>query len=193
METKQSKNYGKYAYCNIKNIASLNVGQARCEADHIDLIDILPNNCIRMHSAMGWCHNSCSDAVCMECNMSNENEENLTELMKKYRQIVSELETECHNVNEEIRMWIETRDSLAKPYQDKLTDLEAKIRLPMLDRKASFACEFGKILYRKGAVKRIWNLDALDQICAAKPEIKENIWAFREEKVGDPSITVKVE
>lgn len=68
METKKSKNYAKYAYCNIKNIASLNVGQARCEADHIDLIDILPNNCIRLHNARGWCWDTINrDGVCKEC------------------------------------------------------------------------------------------------------------------------------
>jgi hypothetical protein len=120
-------------------------------------------------------------------------EEQLTELMKEYRQTVYELEAECHNVNEDIINLTEIRNTLARPYQDKLANLEAKIRLPMLDRKASFVCEFGKISYRKGATRRTWNLDALDMICAAKPEIKENIWAFREEETGKPSITVKVE
>ena len=119
--------------------------------------------------------------------------EQLTELMKEYRQTVYDLDMKCHDINEEIDRMTEVRNILTRPYQDKLADLEAKIRLPMLDRKASFDCEFGKISYRKGAVRRTWNLDALDQICAAKPEIKENIWAFREEKIGDPSITVKVE
>ena len=61
------RDYAKYAYCRNKNIAVLNAGQVRCEVDHIDLIDILPENCIRLHSAMGWCHNSCDNAVCMEC------------------------------------------------------------------------------------------------------------------------------
>lgn len=37
------------------------------------------------------------------------------------------------------------------------------------------------------------HIDKTDQICAAKPEIKEEIWAFREEKVGEPSISVKLE
>lgn len=121
--------------------------------------------------------------------MSKESEE-LMLLMEEYRQTMQEMAIECHNVNEEIDRWSEVRNVLAKPYQDILSDLEAKMRLPMLERKETFVCAFGKINFKKGATTRKWNLDALDQICAEKPEIKENIWAFRSEKVGEPSITV---
>ena len=66
------------------------------------------------------------------------------------------------------------------------------IRLPMLDYQHTFICSVGKINFKKGAVRRTWNLDALDQICSAKPEIKEAIWPFREEKTGEPSISIKL-
>lgn len=120
-------------------------------------------------------------------------EEQLNELLKEYLQTVYDLEMEVHNVNEEIDRLTEIKDCLAKPYQDKIINLEMKIRLPMLDRKQTFVCQYGKINFRKGATTRKWNLNALDQICEAKPEIKEQIWAFREVKIGEPTITIKIE
>lgn len=116
----------------------------------------------------------------------------LDELMREYSGTVYQLEEACQELSMQIEELIKARDYIKQPYVNILNDLEAKMRLPMLERKATFICSFGKINFRKGATTRKWNLDALDQICAAKPEVKENIWAFREEKVGEPSITVKV-
>jgi hypothetical protein len=65
------KNYTnkKYAYCTIKNIAVLNKIKSKelHYAPHLSFRNTLPTNCIRMHSAYGWCYNSCIDAVCREC------------------------------------------------------------------------------------------------------------------------------
>lgn len=116
----------------------------------------------------------------------------LNELMQEYSGTVYQLEETCQKLNTQIDELTKMRDYIGQPYINALKDIEAKMHLPMLERKATFVCAFGKINFRKGATTRKWNLDALDQICAAKPEIKENIWAFREEKVGEPSITVKL-
>ncbi len=119
-------------------------------------------------------------------------ETQLLALTNEYHEIVIEMNNDCYNVNVEIARWTEVRDTLAKPHQDKLIELEAKMRLPMLDYQHTFKCSAGSINYRKGAVRRTWNLDALDQICTAKPEVKNEIWAFRQETIGEPSITVKI-
>lgn len=116
----------------------------------------------------------------------------LNELMWAYRVTTDNLEDACENLDAEIRRLQEAKSIIAEPYQKTLETLEMKMRLPMLDRQSTFTCSFGKINFRKGAVRRIWNLDALDQVCAAKPEVKENIWAFRSEVMGEPSITVKL-
>ncbi len=121
-----------------------------------------------------------------------ENIVTLNALMMEYKQNVHEIKNACHDVDEQIANLSEIRNSLARPYQERLNEIETQIRLPMLDRASSFVCAYGKIGYRKGAVRRTWNLDALDQICEAKPEIKEQIWPFREEKTGEPSISIKV-
>ncbi len=116
----------------------------------------------------------------------------LNELMREYKRIADEQSEACKLLDIQIENLTETRQILAEPYQYKLADIEAQIRLPMLDRQGSFICSFGKINFRKGAVRRTWNLDALDQICEARKDIKNVIWMFREEKDGEPSITVKL-
>jgi len=99
----------------------------------------------------------------------------------------------AENVDEDISRLTEIRDSLAKPHKDKLAEIEAKVHIPMLELKKTFVSQYGKINFRKGATRRIWNLDALDVICNANPKIKETIWMFREEKTGEPSISLKLE
>lgn len=117
----------------------------------------------------------------------------LFELMKEYRVTADNLEDACEQLDEEIKRLQDARRIIAEPFEKVLADIEAKIRLPMLDRKASFICNFGKISFRKGAIRRIWNLNALDQICGAKPDIKEAIWAFRSETVGEPGVSIKLD
>ena len=121
------------------------------------------------------------------------NEQLLFELMKEYRVTTDDLEDACEKLDEEIERLQDARKVIAEPYEAHLINIETKIRLPMLDRKASFICNFGKISYRKGAVRRTWNLDALDQVCDAKPQIKDAIWAFRSETIGEPNISIKLE
>ena len=121
------------------------------------------------------------------------NKEQLNELMREYHEIICNKNEACKFLDIQIENLIETRDAIAEPFQQKLFDIEFKIRLPMFDRKESFVCQYGKINYRKGVVRRIWNLDALDLVCKSKPEIKNEIWHFREEKVSEPTITIKVE
>ena len=87
----------------------------------------------------------------------------LNSLMKEYKQEAIELANDCHCIDEEIANLTEVRNSLAKPHQDKLAELEEKMRPAMLTRAKTFICSFGKINFRKGAVRRSWNLDALDQ------------------------------
>lgn len=120
-------------------------------------------------------------------------DEILLNLLKEYKEKSDAILFQCASLDAEIRKLTETRNMIAKPYQDSLIEIENKIRMPMMDRKATFTSDVGKITYRKGAVRRSWNLDALDQICASKMEVKEAIWAFRDEKTGEPTISIKLE
>lgn len=62
------KQIPKYAHCIIKNIAVLNKYDPHyvLVSNHIKLINVLPDNCIRLHSSDGWCYNS-KGGVCREC------------------------------------------------------------------------------------------------------------------------------
>ena len=116
----------------------------------------------------------------------------LLELLSEYKQISNKVDNAVKDINRQIEELIAVRSGISKPYLDILNDIEAKIRAPMLEYKHTFISSVGKINYRKGAVRRTWNLDALDQICEAKPSIKSEIWAFREEKTGEPTISIKL-
>ena len=117
----------------------------------------------------------------------------LNDLMNEYHGIIDYKNHACETIDAQIAGLQETRRMLSEPFDKQIAELEAKMRQPMLDRAATFVCAYGNINFRKGVVRRTWNSDALDQICRAKPEVKEQIWAFREEKTGEPSISIKLE
>ncbi len=121
-----------------------------------------------------------------------ENIVTLNVLMMEYKQNTHEIKNACRDIDEQIANLSEIRNSLARPYQERLNEIETYMRQPMLDRAASFVCAYGKIGYRKGAVRRSYNAESLDMLCNAEPEVKKLIWPFREEKIGEPSISIKV-
>ncbi len=116
----------------------------------------------------------------------------LNALMMEYKQNAQEIQNACRDIDEQLANLSEIRKALAQPYQDRLNEIEAQMRQPMLDRATSFVCEYGKIGYRKGAVRRSYNIESLDMLCNAEPEVKKLIWPFRSETVVEPSISIKV-
>ena len=116
----------------------------------------------------------------------------LLELMQQYKNITNELKDNCKHIDADIEKLMKEKSEREKPFKDKLEDLESKIRIPMMDRKSTFACSFGKINFRKGSIIRKWNLDALDQVCTADEAIKKTIWPFRTETQGEPGISIKI-
>ena len=60
----------RWIRCKIKNIAALNTSkmtEVEVRFKYLELQNTLPDNCIRLHSSIGWCYNSCEGAVCREC------------------------------------------------------------------------------------------------------------------------------
>jgi hypothetical protein len=117
----------------------------------------------------------------------------LLSLVQEYKATQEKMALQCSECDAIIKRETEIRNTIAQPYLDNLADIEARIRTTMLDYKHTFISSFGTVNYRNGAVRRTWNLDALDQICNAKPEVKNEIWAFRKETIGEPSISIKIE
>mgnify|MGYP003394067083 CR=1 FL=1 len=58
-----TKEQRRWVRCTIKNIAALR--RVRLEptelANHLSITNTLPDNCIRMNNAEGWCFDSCRE------------------------------------------------------------------------------------------------------------------------------------
>ncbi len=119
--------------------------------------------------------------------------EEIKELLQEYKNNQDALYKEVSSVNEEIARLQSYRNSLTEPYQSILEGLEFRIKSIMLEAKQSYECEIGKVTYRKGGVRRSWDLDALDSVCKFDPHIKELIWGHRGETPFAPSISIKLD
>lgn len=126
-------------------------------------------------------------------------DEILSPLLKEYAEIHHKMVDNCKSIDKEIaNLQEETtnlqeyREMLTKPYRDMLDNIRLKIQLIMNDRKSSFKCDYGKIIYTKAGIRRSWNLDALDMVCDGNPMVKQFIWAFRKEEPFDEKISIKV-
>lgn len=119
--------------------------------------------------------------------------EEIKELLQEYKENQDALYKEVSSVNEEIARLQSYRNSLAEPYQSILENLEFRIKTIMLEAKQSYECEIGKVTYRKGGVRRSWDLDSLDSVCKFDPHIKEVIWSYRIETPFAPSISIKLD
>jgi len=117
----------------------------------------------------------------------------INDLLREYKETTVEMIDRCKYIDANLATLTKEREENARPYQEKLAELEAQIRIPMLEYQHTFISSSGKINFRKGAVRRTWNLDALDALAYADAYIKDKIWAFRTESVGEPSISIKLE
>ncbi len=119
--------------------------------------------------------------------------EELKSLLQQYKNNQESLKKEVELVDTEIVRLQSYRDGLAYPYMGILQDIETKIKAIMLETKQSYVCDIGRITYRKGGVKRSWDLDGLDFSCKVDDHIKAVLWQFRKETPFDPSISIKLD
>jgi hypothetical protein len=117
----------------------------------------------------------------------------INDLLREYKEITVEMIDRCKYIDANLIALTKEKEENARPYLEKLAELEAQIRIPMLERKATFISSSGKINFRRGATRRSYNLDALDKLAYADAYIKDKIWAFRTETTGEPSISIKLE
>lgn len=84
------------------------------------------------------------------------------------------------------------RSDLSLPFQHKRDEIFEKVR-PMvltLAKSQKFGC--GSVTYTKARVTRSWDLDGLDRFAVTEPDVWSKIFPLRKEKVGEPSVTIKV-
>ena len=117
----------------------------------------------------------------------------LTNLMQELQRNAIVLETVVtpfsrliENINKDI-------EQVSKPYREKSGEIQNKIKELTFIRGKSLKTGSGNITYVKGAVRRNWNLDALDIICEEDKYVKDKIWNLREEKEGEPQVRIKVD
>ncbi len=119
-------------------------------------------------------------------------EDMLTNMLLEYKEKQDILKKVTLSIDLEIARLQSYRNKLTEPIYGVLQDIETKIRIVVLDTKQSYVCEYGKITYRKGGIKRSWDLDALDHVCEFDEHIKEVIWTHRKETSFVPSILIKL-
>jgi len=117
----------------------------------------------------------------------------LTKLMQELQQNTIVLETALapftrliENINNDI-------EQVSKPFNEKSVKIQKRITELALIRKESLKTGSGNITYVSGAVRRNWDLDALDEICDEDEYVKEKIWNLRDEKEGKPQVRINVE
>lgn len=104
----------------------------------------------------------------------------------------AEADKELEEMQHQLEIKASARVKLAEPFVNKMDELRERIKSLALVGMKTIKCQYGQVKYRKGGVRRSWDLDPLDSICAAFPEIKDRIWPFRHETTTDPSVTIEL-
>lgn len=105
-------------------------------------------------------------------------------------QLKHDLAGETEEIDKEIAILQEKRDSIAEPYLTAIQEHEEIIRNEILVREKAFKCGFGQAIYRRGAQKVSWDDSALLGYAAAgHSEIEQ----FRSESEGKASVVLKVD
>jgi len=117
----------------------------------------------------------------------------VTRLMKELQTITKNIEiltAPYEKIMEEATNKIE---EISLPYKQNMEITQTRIKELILLRAKSLKTGSRNVTYRKGAVRRTWDLDALDGVCDRDVDVKNRIWIYREENIGNPSVTIKVD
>jgi len=117
----------------------------------------------------------------------------VTRLMQELQTITKNIEiliAPYEKIMEEATNKIE---EISLPYKKNTEIIETRIKELILLRAKSLKTGSGNVTYKKGAVRRSWDLDALDGVCDRDVDVKNRIWNYRKETIGEPSVTIKVD
>jgi len=117
----------------------------------------------------------------------------LYELMSDLQKVSIDLENAIEPYMTIVEENLKKQEEVSVPYSKRCEEIQNQIKKLTLLRAKSLKTGSGNITYVKGANRRNWNLDALDTICETDEYIKEKIWDFREENLGEPQVRIKVE
>lgn len=126
-------------------------------------------------------------------------EELITDYMRELSEQTAACSAACAEADKEIaemkhqlEIKANARNKLAEPFEMRSERIRDDIESMVLIMAKPFECEYGQVKYKKGGERRSWNLDALDDICNADPDIKEKLWPHRKVSTTDPSVTIEL-
>jgi hypothetical protein len=117
----------------------------------------------------------------------------LYELMYELQNISNRLEIEIAPHSAIVEEKLKTIEAISEPYSKKCSDIQDEIKKLSIIRAKSLKTGSGNITYRKGGVRRKWDLDMLDNTCEDNEYIKEKIWKYRKEEQFEPQVLIKLE
>lgn len=127
-------------------------------------------------------------------------QELINQYMRELYDITAQCNDECTaldfaiaDMRHQVEILANERNKKAKPFEERAAKLREQIEALALAAAESFNCEYGHVKYKKGSERRSWNLDAMDDICAADEELKKKIWPFRKVSTTDPSVAIELE
>lgn len=125
---------------------------------------------------------------------------NNQEIELKLYELMSELQHVSKNIENVMKPYVdiiqdmsEKMDEASESLSIKSVEIQEKIKELTLQRAMSLKTGMGNITYKKGGVRRKWDMDKLDKICKDNTYIKGQIWNFREEEEFRPQVLIKIE
>lgn len=117
----------------------------------------------------------------------------ITNLIQELQKVSLDLENAISPYTIIVEENLKKQEEVSKPYSEKCILIQNKIKELVLIRAKSLKTGSGNITYRKGGIRRKWDLDALDKVCEESSVVKDNIWKYRTEDKFEPQVLIKVD
>lgn len=117
----------------------------------------------------------------------------LYNLMGQLKQVSLAMEDATRLQLEQVESLIKDVERISEPYSKESVDIQDKIKTLALQRAKSLKTGSGNITYKKGGIRRSWDLDGLDKYCEKFLDIKATIGHLKTEKPFDPQIPIKLD
>ncbi len=127
--------------------------------------------------------------------MNNEIDMELTlnTLMAELKEISTKMKSVIDPYSKEVETLSKKNEEISKPFVEQSQRIQHDITELVLQRAKSYKCSSGNIQYRKGGIRRKWDLDGLDKMCEIDSYIKTNIEHLKTEEKFEPQVRIKVE
>ena len=123
----------------------------------------------------------------------NEIELELYKLMSELQQVSIDLEKVIEPYAIAMEEIAKKEERATESLSEKSVEIQEKIKELSFKRAKSLTTGVGNITYRKGGIRRKWDLDSLDLLCENNTDVKEKIWNLRKEEPFEPQVLIKID